>query len=81
MTPEDWIIAFMTHLSETGKHLDDVRNPTETESYCYLTGAFFSSSFAVPGACWVRFCRQARLDRNVPRNQDGDVGARSSVIV
>ncbi len=81
MTPEDWIIAFMTHLSETGKHLDDVRNPTETGSYCYLTGAFFPSSVNVPGSCWDRGFRQVRLGGRDSGARDGNIGARSSVMI
>src|SRR3989339_1926545 len=52
MTPEDWIIAFMIHLTETGKPLDNWENGGESRSY--LTGAFFSFSISilVPGAGW-----------------------------
>ncbi len=81
MTPEDWIMAFMTHLSETKKPLDDAWNPTNTESYCYLTGAFFSSFVDVPYAYWGRDNRQAGLNRSDPRFRDGRIGLRSSVVV
>jgi len=81
MTPEDWIMAFMTHFSETKKPLDDVWNPANTESYCYLTGAFFSSFVRVPCACWRRDCHRAYLRWNDPRSQDGDFGLRFSVVV
>src|SRR3989339_871079 len=50
MTPEDWIMAFMLHLSETGKPLDNFANGMESISY--LTGAFFLSSSLVPGVYW-----------------------------
>ena len=43
MTPEDWITAFMIHISETGQPLDDVWNPTNKECISYLTGVFFAS--------------------------------------
>ena len=82
LTPEDWILAFMTHLEETGKPLDDWQN--NKESITYLTGAFFpsiaTSAFA-PCAFWFRDDRQAILDRNAPRDRVGRIGVRSSVIV
>ena len=81
MTPEDWIMAFMTHLSETKKPLDDVWNPTNTESHCYLTGAFFPSSVFVPYVYWNRDNHQAGLSGNDPRNRFGNIGARFSVMV
>ena len=81
MTPEDWIMAFILHLQETGKPLDDAWNPTNTENFCYLIGAFFSSSVHVPGAFWSRGRRQANLIRNDPRNRDGNIGVRTSVMV
>ena len=79
MTPEDWITAFMIHLSETGKPLDDWENGKESISY--LTGAFFRSSIGVPCGYWFRSARQADLIRIAPHNQGGDIGARSSVVV
>jgi len=82
MTPEDWIMAFIIHLSETGKPLDDVLNPTNTESYCYLTGAFFSSSVInVPFACWRRGDRRAGLGGIVSHVRVEDTGVRLSVII
>ena len=81
MTPEDWIMAFILHLQETGKPLDDAWNPTNTENFCYLIGAFFSSSVHVPGAFWSRGRRQANLIRNDPRNRGGNIGVRTSVMV
>ena len=82
MTPEDWIMAFMTHLTETGKPLDDVWNPTNTESCCDLTGVFFPSSVYVPYAFWVHEDYQATLFyRDDPRRQVGFIGARFSVVV
>ena len=80
LTPEDWIIAFMIHLTETGKFLDNWQN--NTESISYLTGAFFSSSTSVPYAYWARGGRQVNLSRHGPRRvRDEDVGARFSVVV
>ena len=81
MTLEDWIMAFMTHLQETKKPLDDIWNPTNTESYCYLTGAFFPSFVRVPSACCDRGFRRANLSSDDPHNRDVDIGARFSVMV
>jgi len=80
MTPEDWITAFMTHLTETKKPLDDVWN-TNTESTSYLIGAFFPSSVVVPFACWVRDAHRARLGGYGPRYRAEYIGARFSVMI
>jgi len=82
LTPEDWILAFITHLEETGQPLDDYRS--DKESITYLTGAFFlsiNSSAFVPCAYWFRGNQRASLYGYVPRDRDGSVGVRSSVIV
>jgi len=79
LTPEDWIIAFMTHLSETRQPLDNYAN--NTESISYLTGAFFSSSTGVPCACWNRDGRQVHLREFDPRDRVGSIGARFSVMI
>jgi len=79
MTPEDWIMAFMIHLHETRQPLDNYANGTESISY--LTGVFFHSSVGAPCAGWCRDRRQARLGGRDPRNQDENIGLRSSVIV
>jgi len=81
MTPEDWITAFMIHLSETGKPLDDEGNPTNKECISYLTGAFFLSSADVPFAYWFRGNRQVGFSRRDPRGRDVRIGVRSSVVV
>ncbi|MDP2815443.1 MAG: hypothetical protein Q8O19_02055 [Rectinemataceae bacterium] len=79
MTPEDWIIAFMIHLTETGEPMDKWQNGTESISY--LTGVFFRSSANVPCACWYRAGRRADLGGSDPRNRDENVGVRSSVMI
>jgi len=82
LTPEDWIFAFITHLEETGKPLDDYQN--NKESIAYLTGAFFpsiNSSAFVPYAYWNRDFRQASLGRDGPRCRVGSFGVRSSVMI
>jgi len=81
MTPEDWITAFMIHLFETGKPLDDAWNPTNKEGVSYLAGAFFRSFLAVPYVYWSRGNRQADLDGGGPRARVGSAGLRSSVVV
>jgi hypothetical protein len=72
-------MAFMTHLQETGKPLDNYR--TDIESVCFLTGAFFPSSSFVPNMYWLRFHRRADLDGDDPGIQDSDRGSRSSVMI
>jgi len=82
MTPEDWILAFITHLEETRKPLDDYGS--DKESITYLTGAFFPSidGFAfVPFAYWNRDRRRADLYGYGPRRRVGTVGVRSTVII
>jgi hypothetical protein len=80
LTPEDWIIAFMTHLQETGQPLDNYA--TGTESACYFTGALFSSHTPfVPYAFWYRDRRRANLGRNSSDYQDSVDGSRSSVMI
>jgi len=79
MTPEDWIMAFITHLQETGKPMDNWQN--NTESISYLTGAFFPSSVDVPHVYWNGAGRQVILGRSNLRRQDGGFGLRSSVMV
>jgi len=78
MTPEDGIIAFMIHLTETGKHLDDVWSPTN--SSCFI-GAFFSSIVHVPSTFWDRNFHYAHFGYNSPHDLSGNMGVRSSVVV
>jgi len=78
LTPEDWIIAFITHLTETGKPLDNWLN--DTESISYLTGVFSPSHRVVPSACW--YCGRLPLLENYdPYHLAGDIGVRFSVIL
>jgi len=73
MTPEDWIIAFMTHLKETEQPLGgDV----------YLVGTFSRSIAGVPYMFWDFGNLQACLGRDIkPHGRAKYIGARSSVIV
>ena len=79
MTPEDWITAFMIHLSETGKPLDDYLNGIESASN--LTGAFFLFSYLVPRARWSRGSRRIHLFGNSLLGWVVDTGVRSSVML
>jgi len=63
MTPEDWILAFMTHLTETGKPLDD--DGTDTESMSFLIGGFIPSFSSVPRVFWNDLSHQVNLGRGV----------------
>ena len=72
-TPEDWIIAFMTHLQETGEPLDRNRNN--------LIGAFFSSFTFVPCTAWREVVLCVFFDELNPYDRMMSIGARFSVIV
>jgi len=81
MTPEDWILAFMTHFQETGEVLD--RNCHLSDCKAYLIGAFFPSQEdfgLVPYVCWSDTYAQVTLDGNEPRNR-GIIGVRTSVLL
>ena len=79
MTPEEWIVAFMAELEETGKPMDDYQNGTD--SIAYLTGAYFTASDGVPSAYWDRANRQADLRGYGPDYEDENIGVRSAVRV
>ena len=78
MTPEDWIMAFMIHLSETGKPLDNVHHPIQS---CCLVGAFFPPYDVVPSIFWNYNFPHACFDLVSPRDLSGNMGVRSSVII
>lgn len=81
LTPEDWICAFLTHLQETGKPLDDADNPEQ--SGCYLLGACFGEG-AIWSASWERGKCQVRLkDKYHPSfpRVSNRIGARTSVVI
>ncbi len=79
MNFEDWIMAFMLHLQETGKPLDNHKNDIESTSY--LTGVFSIPYFWVPYACWSRDRHQVSFSGVVARSPFGYLGVRSSVII
>ena len=68
----------ISYLEEKNQVIDDYQGKG---SITYNTGAYFPGSGDVPGAYWSRGDRQADLDRDVPTNRDGDIGARSAVRV
>jgi len=74
MTPEDWIMAFMTHLEEIGRPLDE-------DQYTWLTGASFSSSIDVPSVGWRKDMRSVSLVCGDPRARYREMGTRSGIIV
>jgi len=80
LTPEDWILAFITHLEETRQPLDDYRNDKEESIIC-LAGVFSPSSFCVFFAHWYRDHRQVSMSEDFPGNRGGSSGVRTSVMV
>jgi len=82
LTPEDWILAFMTHLTETGQPLDNYANGIE--SIACLTGAFFLSidgSTHVPCAFWNREDYRTVLASGGLNSRGSYIGVRSSVVI
>jgi len=85
LTPEDWIIAFMTQLQETGKTLDTWRHD-DTSVTAELIGAFFlypeNDAIAVPCAYWNGTQPWACLSlAGHDTRENWDAGVRTSVIV
>jgi len=78
MTPEDWAIAFMTHLQETGRPLDDWEEK-RTENMAYLTGVYFPDAFAL--CYWNKLVGQVAFKRCVLEDLDSGVGARFAVVI
>jgi len=79
MTPEDWILAFMTHLEETQQPMDDCQSSEECGSF--LMGSFFPSHFGVPNAGWSWASQQVKLDRWDPSQRSNQYGIRSAVVI
>ncbi|KKU31205.1 MAG: hypothetical protein UX45_C0029G0014 [Candidatus Uhrbacteria bacterium GW2011_GWF2_46_218] len=78
LTPEDWIMAFMIHLSETGKPLDDVLS--EKESACCFSEVFSSFETIMEGR-WDQSSLQVILDHDILRDKNLQVGIRTSMII
>ncbi len=79
LTPEDWIMAFILHLQETGELLDNYSS--DTESCSDLIGTFFPSSALVPCAYWRGDFRQVRLGGGFHNSSSANFGVRSSVMI
>jgi len=80
MTPEDWIMAFMTHLTQTGQLMDDY-SLFNKKGISWLLGSFFPSSVQVPHVYWDIGVRYALLSSDVPGERYVDIGVRTSVII
>jgi len=81
LTPEDWMMAFMVHLRETGRPLDEDDYGRNNTSMSYLLGAVFPSLYCVPRAFWFHDGSRVYLsmaDSNVKSDHNG---VRTSVIV
>jgi len=80
MTPEDWMLACMVHVQETGEPLDNRSN--EADSLCYLIGAFFPREFpsgnSVPEAHWNG---QAKLFKRGDTINHSEIGIRTSITI
>jgi len=78
LTPEDWIMTFMTHLIETGETLDysDGKNMKTL-----LVRAFFRWSAHVPSVYWSHVHQDISFNTCGPRFYDDNTGIRSSVVV
>jgi len=79
LTPEDWVMAFMIHLKETGQPLDNWRN--DTENMTGLIGSFFRVTVFVPCASWYNQDHQVDLRISGSHRLDKRTGVRSSVII
>lgn len=78
IAPEEWIMAFVTHLAETGMPLDAYED--EPYSAAFLTGGYFTKfSDCIPSAYWS--CEDSRVEfvGRHPDNAFCDVGFRSAV--
>ncbi|HBK33869.1 TPA: hypothetical protein DEP34_02800 [Candidatus Uhrbacteria bacterium] len=81
MTPEDWITAFMVHLEETGRPLDDFLGPGESEAY--LLGSFFPANYCfMPYARWDNhFGKPGMSKGTMPAESYENIGARFLVQI
>ncbi|MBI2473200.1 hypothetical protein HYV70_01445 [Candidatus Uhrbacteria bacterium] len=74
MTPEEWMVMFMSHLQETGRPMDNFRK--NTESVASLTGVYLKSYSSVPSSGWDQFFSQVALNGLVPFVEDKIMGLR-----
>jgi len=78
MMPEDWMMASMIHLQETGEPLDDIISGRD--SMAYLLGASFYDHVPVPIAYWHPDHRMI-LAEALSDNREEGVGTRTVVVV
>ncbi|HBK34320.1 TPA: hypothetical protein DDZ06_04880 [Candidatus Uhrbacteria bacterium] len=79
LIPEDWIIAFMTHVSETDEPLDDSYD--QKTSGTFLIGCFSPFQMKIPGADWNGEFSSVHLGGNDRAFLSSSVGLRTSVVV
>jgi len=85
MTLEDWILAFIVHLTQTGQPLDNFRSGKDGRSY--LMGAFSFShdntplDNTVPVACWYENLQKVGLEACDPASGSWHGGIRTTVII
>jgi len=86
ITIEDWMIAFMTHLKETGQLLDE--NENKIYGVCCMIGSFLSflhkredKDFRITQALWVSHLREVVLSVLLPYGKGGSIGTRFSVVI
>ena len=79
MTPEDWIVAFITHLTETTQLLDNCVD--HTRGNICLVGSFFPSFLRVLYVHKDGNTKQIDFDVYLHSRGNWDIGTRFSVIV
>ncbi|MBI2473366.1 hypothetical protein HYV70_02325 [Candidatus Uhrbacteria bacterium] len=80
MSPEEWLVMFMSHLQETDKPIDHYQgNNREYDISTYLTGAYFPASRGVLYAGSYQHGRQISLLQRNPIFGGGIIGVRCAV--
>jgi hypothetical protein len=79
MTPEDWIIAFISHFEETSELMDAWDFCNEEAVVALLTGAYLPGIDNVPQAHWSLRDQKACLFGGKPMSISKDMGTRHAV--
>ncbi len=79
MTLEEWIVAFIVHLEETGIMMDDFVNGTDSMSG--ITGTYSTTLNSVPTAKWIKSEQLVELGIRTPNFDNTIVGVRSGVKI
>ncbi len=79
MTPEDWIVAFMTQLSRVGRPLDSHQNGVESRT-C-LIGAHFPRSAFCPEVYFAQKEQLAGFYRREPYTKSEESGVRTVITL